>query len=94
MVVAVGLSFLLFYASGQVMARAPPGEWRMSREGSMLVGRRHAAAYAVHARDGRRLLECLGQSCRLELPCRKQIGRHQEARVFPSDGSWFAHAGL
>ena len=38
MVVAVGLSFLLFYVSGQVMPRAPLREWRMGREGSMLVG--------------------------------------------------------
>ena len=46
------------------------------------------------ALDTRRLLECLVRSCRLVLPCRKQIGGHHEARVFPSDGSWFAHAGL
>ena len=31
------LPSLLVYVSGQVMARAPLREWRMGREGSMLV---------------------------------------------------------
>ena len=38
MLVGVRLFFLLVYVSGQVMARAQLREWRMGREGSMLVG--------------------------------------------------------
>ena len=36
-VVAVQLPFLLVYIRGQVMAQAQLREWRMGREGSMLV---------------------------------------------------------
>ena len=32
------IPFLLVCVSGQVRARAPLGEWRVGREGSMLVG--------------------------------------------------------
>ena len=32
------LPFLLVCVSGQVRARAPLGEWRVGREGSLLVG--------------------------------------------------------
>ena len=35
---AVSVSFLLVCVSGQVMARALLREWRVGREGSMLVG--------------------------------------------------------
>ena len=52
MVVAVPLPFVLVYVSGQVMPRAQLREWRMSREGSMLVegaALQHIAA--THAMD-------------------------------------------
>ena len=56
-------------------------------------GRWRPEANPRQARGRLRLLECLLRSGRLVLPCRKQIGWHQEACVFPSDGSWSPHEG-